>query len=91
MKRIGFALLTLFAATAFARPVVIEPVATLPAPPGGYTRYGGDVAIDGDYALITAFRPDPVDPANGEVVAGLTTGSCSRPATPCSPRGSSES
>jgi hypothetical protein len=72
MKRIAFlALLTLCAGLAYARPVVLEPVATLPAPPGGYHRYGEHVAIDGDYVLITAFRFDPVDPANGEVVAAL--------------------
>ena len=54
-----------------ARPIVIEPAATLPAPPGGYTTYGRQVAIDGDYALITGFRLNPVEPGGGEVVAGL--------------------
>jgi hypothetical protein len=52
-----------------ARPMVIEPVATLPAPPGGYDSYGAQVAIDGDYALTTAFRLDPV--SGSELVAGL--------------------
>ncbi len=70
MKRFGFALMALFAGVAVARPVIIEPVATLPAPPGDYFRYGGDVAIDGDYALITAFRDDPTL-GSGEAVAAL--------------------
>ena len=54
-----------------ARPVIIEPSATLPAPPGGYYRYGNSVAIDGDYALINAYRPNPTDPGANEVVAAL--------------------
>ena len=54
-----------------ARPVVLEQVATLPAPPGGYTRSGAQVAIDGDFALITGFRPNPVDPGAGDSVSAL--------------------
>jgi hypothetical protein len=64
------ALCALPGAASFARPVTLEPVATLPAPPGGFYRYGTHVAIDGDYALITAFRPDP-DGSGHDMVAGL--------------------
>ena len=72
IRRAAFAVAGLaLAASLAARPLVIEPVATLPAPPGGYYTYGRQVAIDGDWALITGIRLDPVDPGNGEVVAGL--------------------
>ncbi len=43
---------------AYARPVIIEPSARLPAPPAEYQRHGDHVAIDGDYALLTALRND---------------------------------
>ncbi len=59
------------AGTVQARPVIIEQTATLPAPPGGYFEYGRNVAIDGDYALITARRQDPVDPGGFELYAAL--------------------
>lgn len=44
------------ASSVYARPVILEPTARLPAPPAAYDRIGDEVAIDGDYALVTAFR-----------------------------------
>jgi hypothetical protein len=59
MKTLHAVLMTIglgLASDVQSRPVVLEPSATLPAPPGNYYRHGADVAIDGDYALVTALR-----------------------------------
>jgi hypothetical protein len=54
----------LFAGTAFAHPVVLEEVATLSPPDPSWQDLGRiGVAIDGDFALVTAERnvPDPYE------------------------------
>jgi len=54
----------LFAGAAFARPVVLEEVATLSPPDPSWQDLGiNGVAIDGDFALVSAARrvPDPYD------------------------------
>jgi hypothetical protein len=59
MRRLFAALLAAgmgLAGNVYARPVVIEPSARLPAPPAAYQWSGDHVAIDGDYALMTAYR-----------------------------------
>ena len=48
---------------AVARPLVIENVATFGTPDVAYAGFATDVAIDGDYALVTAGRSEP-DPDN---------------------------
>ena len=47
-----------------ARPVVIENLASFGTPDPAYVGFATDIAMDGDYALITAGRsePDPDDP-----------------------------
>jgi hypothetical protein len=49
---------------AYSRPVVIENLTSFGTPDAAYTSFGGDVAIDGDYALVLATRqlPNPVEP-----------------------------
>jgi len=51
----------LLAGTLGARPVTLEPLSTFGTPDPAYDGFAGDVAIDGDYALVTAGRvvPDP--------------------------------
>jgi len=52
----------LFAGAAFARPIVLEEVATLSPPDSSWQQLGNiGVAIDGDFALVSAQRgiPDP--------------------------------
>ena len=54
-----------------ARPVVIEEISSFGTPDAAYTSFGGDVAIDGDFALVLATRPlpnadDPTRPRRGQ-------------------------
>jgi hypothetical protein len=49
----------LLAAVGNARPIVIENLTSFSTPDAAYTSFGGDVAIDGDYALVLATRPLP--------------------------------
>jgi hypothetical protein len=49
----------MFAAVCYARPAVIENLTSFGTPDAAYTSFGGDVAIDGDYALVLATRPLP--------------------------------
>src|SRR3954466_8052024 len=60
------------AGVAHTRPVVIENLSSFGTPDAAYTSFGGDVAIDGDYALVLATRqlPNPADP--GRPLAGQT-------------------
>jgi hypothetical protein len=58
-------LLVGFAGSAFARPIVLEPVSTFGTPDSSYTSFAVDVAVDGNFALATAEKPGPPD-ANGE-------------------------
>jgi hypothetical protein len=44
------------AASAWARPVTLEPVSTFGTPDPAYDGFATDVAVDGDYALATASR-----------------------------------
>jgi hypothetical protein len=54
------ALLALCAGAAWARPVTVEQLSSFGSPNAAY-QFGGRVAIDGDYAIVTAGRtvPDP--------------------------------
>jgi hypothetical protein len=44
--------------TACARPVTVEPLSSFAAPDPAYVGFATDVAIDGDYAIVTAGRSD---------------------------------
>jgi len=49
------------AATAWSRPVTLEPVSSFGTPDPAYTAFATDVALEGDNAVVTAGRvvPDP--------------------------------
>src|SRR5947207_277866 len=55
----------LIATGVFARPVIIEDLSSFGSPDAAYPDFGGDVAIDGNFALVLATRPlpNPDDPA----------------------------
>lgn len=53
------ALLTAWCGAAAARPVTIEPTSTFSSPDSAYDGFATDVAIDGDYAVVTAGRSVP--------------------------------
>jgi hypothetical protein len=43
----------LLSATAMSRPVILQSTETIPSPDPTYTYFGNDMAIDGDWAIIT--------------------------------------
>jgi len=49
-------LCTFCAGAALARPVTVEPLSTFSSPDPAYDLFAGDVAVDGDYAIVTAGR-----------------------------------
>jgi len=59
--------LLLFVAAASARPVVVEQTASFGTPDPAYTEFATDVAIDGNFAVVTAGRsvPDSVQVPGG--------------------------
>ena len=63
MRRVSHAawLSTILAGSLCARPVTLEPVSSFGTPDAAYPGFASDVAIDGDYALVTAGR-DVSDP-----------------------------
>ena len=54
--------LLLFAAATHGRPVVIEQTASFGTPDATYTEFATDVALDGDFAIVTAGRSVPDSP-----------------------------
>ena len=64
---LGIAML-LFTAAAHARPVVVEQTATFGTPDPAYAEFATDVAIDGNFAVVTAARsvPDSAEVPGGE-------------------------
>ena len=60
--------LLLFTALAHARPVVVEQSATFGTPDPVYAEFASDVAIDGNFAVVTAARsvPDSAEIPGGE-------------------------
>ena len=54
-----------FAGGALARPIVLEQVSTFGNPDASYTSFAVDVAIDANFAMVTAEKPGPPD-TNGE-------------------------
>jgi hypothetical protein len=73
MQFIARIALVLLAASSLAnaRPVTVENVATFGTPDSAYVGFGGDVAMWGDFALVTASRPVPV--ADGETPRDFQT------------------
>lgn len=55
--------------TGYARPVTLEPLSTFGSPDPAYPVFADEVAIDGDYALATAERSDPVEPGGDPQLA----------------------
>lgn len=52
----------LLSATALSRPVILQSTETIPSPDRTYTSFGNDLAIDGDWAIITGEKvEDPND------------------------------
>lgn len=45
---------------AAARPLTVENTGTFGTPDSAYVGFGGDVALWGDFAIVTASRPEPV-------------------------------
>ncbi len=60
MKRIpAFALACLFAGAAHARPMIIEERSRIDNPDPGFPEFAAAVAVDGDFALVSAHRDIP--------------------------------
>jgi hypothetical protein len=59
MRVFRVALLALCAGAAWGRPVTVEQLSTFGTPDIRYEGFGSDVAIDGDYAMVTAGRHVP--------------------------------
>lgn len=62
----------LFASCAWARPVVIENAGSFTTPDPAYTTFGGDVAVDGDYAIVLATRQLADPEGSGDELRGQT-------------------
>ena len=60
--RVALPLAISFMGAALARPVTLEPLSTFGTPDTAYPIFAGAVAIDGDYALVTAERSEPTEP-----------------------------
>ena len=60
MIRVVSALVTLLlSAAALSRPVVLQSTETILSPDPTYTYFGNDLAIDGDWAIVTASGEGP--------------------------------
>ena len=71
MIRVVSALVTLLlAATAWARPVILQSTESIPPPDPTYTYFGYGLAIDGDWAIITGEKwENPEDYESSAITA----------------------